>query len=72
MERFLRYSLERNRPIRAVFMLNGEMTQKQVSVVALDPGRVSLRVGAKKKPVILSLADILSCAYARGDHGEGV
>ena len=70
MERFLRYSLERNRPIRAVFLLEGRMMQKQVRVLALDQENVTLRVSAKKSPVVLPIADILSCDYARGDHGE--
>ena len=66
----MRYSLERNRPIKAVFLLEGAMVQKQVLVLALDDETVTLRVGTKKRAVILPLADILSCAYARGDHGE--
>jgi len=70
MERFLRYSLERSRPIRAVFLLDGKMAQKQVQVLALDNEKVTLRISAKKLPVVLVVADVLSCAYARGDHGE--
>ena len=66
----MRYSLERGRPIRAVLIVKGEIAQKQVQVLAMDAANVTLRVGAKKQPVTLPLADILSCAYARGDHGE--
>lgn len=70
MERFLRYSLERDRAIRAVFLLEGAMVQKTVTVLALEGGQVTLRMTAKKRPVILPMEDILSCDYARGDHGE--
>ena len=70
MERFLRYSLEHGRAIRAVFLLEGAMIQKTVSVLALENGTVTLRLGARKKPLTLPLGDILSCDYARGDHGD--
>lgn len=70
MERFLRYSLEHGRPIRAVLMLEGALAQKTVLVLALEEGGVTLRVGAKKRPVTVPVADILSCDYARGDHGD--
>ncbi|HNX62482.1 MAG TPA: hypothetical protein PKN45_07560 [Candidatus Limiplasma sp.] len=70
MERFLRYSLEKGRAIRAVLLLNGQMEQKTVTVLALDTQTATLRIGAKKTPVPVALTDILGCDYARGDHGE--
>lgn len=70
MKRFLRYALEHERKIRAVLMLNGEMVQKTVWVLAFDEQTATLRIGAKKTPVVLPLSDVLSCDYARGDHGE--
>lgn len=70
MTRFLRYALEHDRKIRAVFLLDGQLVQKTVSVVAYDGESVSFRIGSKKTPVVLPLADVLSCDYARGDHGE--
>ena len=70
MIRFLRYAVERERTIRAVFLWEGVMMQKTVEVLAYDHQTVTLRMGAKKKPVNLPLADLLSCDYARGDHGE--
>ena len=70
MERFLRYGLEKGRKIRAVLLLNGEMLQKPVTVLALDGETVTLRLTANGPPVTVPLADILSCDYARGDHGE--
>ena len=70
MKRFLRYALEHERKIRAVLMLGGELVQKTVSVLAYDEETVTLRIGAKKTPVEIPLSDLLSCDYARGDHGE--
>ncbi len=70
MERFLRYSLEKGRKIRAVLTLDDRMTQKTVTVLALSAQGATLLVGARKTPVTVALTDILSCDYARGDHGE--
>ena len=70
MTHFLRYAVEHGRKIRAVFLLNGEMLQKTVEVLAYDESTVTLRIGQKKTPVTLPLGDMLSCDYARGDHGE--
>ena len=70
MTRFLRYAMEHDRKIRAVFLLNGELVQKTVSVVGYSEETVSLRIGSKKTPVVLPMADLLGCDYARGDHGE--
>ena len=70
MTRFLRYAMEHDRKIRAVFLLNGELVQKTVSVVSYSEETVSLRIGSKKTPVVLPMADLLGCDYARGDHGE--
>ena len=69
MIRFLRYAVEHDRKIRAVFLLDGAMLQKTVSVLAYDESAVTLRIGSKKTFTI-PLADLLSCDYARGDHGE--
>ena len=70
MLRFLRYAVEHDRKIRAVFLLGGAMMQKTVSVVSYDEDTVTLRIGSKKTTVVLPLCDLLSCDYARGDHGE--
>jgi len=70
MERFLRYSLNKGRKIRAMLMLDGHLQQKTVAVLALDEATVTLALTAKKAPVTLPLSDIFSCDYARGDHGE--
>ena len=50
MKRFLRYALEHDRRIRAVFMRDGKMVQKTVHVLAFDGETVTLRAGAKGAP----------------------
>ena len=70
MTRFLRYAVEHDRKIRAVFLMDGQMMQKTISVVAYTEENVTIRIGSKKTPVVLPMADLLSCDYARGDHGE--
>jgi len=70
MTRFLRYAVEHDRKIRAVFLMDGQMMQKTISVVAYTEETVTIRIGSKKTPVVLPMADLLSCDYARGDHGE--
>ncbi len=69
MERFLRYSLEHGRAIRGVLLLGEQMVQKSFTVLSLQEDTVTLRMG-KKPPITVPLNDILSCDYARGDHGE--
>ena len=70
MTRFLRYAVEHDRKIRAVFLMDGQMMPKTISVVAYTEENVTIRIGSKKTPVVLPMADLLSCDYARGDHGE--
>ena len=38
----------------------------------MEPGvaLIALRAGAKGAPFTLPVGDLLSCDYARGDHGE--
>ncbi|MBE5778836.1 MAG: hypothetical protein E7331_05830 [Clostridiales bacterium] len=70
MMRFLRYSLEKGRRIRAMLMVEGKLVQQPVTVLALTDEQATLMVGQRKKPLTLPVADILSCDYARGDNGE--
>ena len=70
MERFLRYSFEHGRPIRGVLLVDGKLVQKTFTVLAMAGEDATLGLGAKKRPLILPRRDILSCDYARGDHGE--
>ena len=70
MKRFLQYSLEHGRKIRAVLMLDGQMVQRTLLVLEESGGEITALVGSGKKPRSIPLEDILSCDYARGDHGE--
>lgn len=70
MIRFLRYSLEKKRRIRAVVLLEDKMLQQPVTVLALSDNSVTMQIGRRKAPDTLPLSDILSCDYARGDDGS--
>ena len=67
---FFRYSLEKQRKIRVMLLQNGVITQKNAVVLAMDETTVTLRLTAKTAPAVVLVADILSCDYARGDHGD--
>ena len=51
-----------------MLLLDGFILQKTVQVLALTDTAATLRIGTKTREV--AIADILSCDYARGDHGE--
>ena len=70
MKRFLRYSLEKGRKIRAVLMLDGQMVQRNLLVLEETESGITALIGSGKKPKPIAYEDILSCDYARGDHGE--
>ncbi len=70
MKRFLQYSLEHGRKIRAVLMLDGQMVQRTLLVLEICGPEITALVGSGKKPRTIPQVDILSCDYARGDHGE--
>ena len=67
---FFRYSLEKQQKIRVMLLQNGVITQKNAVVLAMDETTVTLRLTAKTAPAVVPVADILSCDYARGDHGD--
>ena len=70
MDAFLKYSLEKQQKIRVVLLVDGVISQKNAVVLALTDSEATLRLSTKKEPVTVKLIDILSCDYARGDHGE--
>jgi hypothetical protein len=70
MDAFLRYSLEKRKKIRVMLLLDGVISQKNAAVLSLTDSQAVLRLSAKKEPLTVRLSDILSCDYARGDHGE--
>ena len=72
IDRFLRYSLEREKKICAVLMQDGQMKKTNLRVTAIDAdgaGFDALLPG-RKRAVQVALSDVLTAAYARGDRGE--
>ena len=72
IDRFLKYSLEREKKICAVLMQDGQMIKKNLLVTAIDANEqgFTARFPGRKKDVHIALDDVLTCAYARGDQGE--
>lgn len=71
-DRFLKYSLEREKKIAAVIMQDGQMKKTNLLVTSIDEdGRAfSARLPGRKRDIRLNISDVLTCAYARGDQGE--
>lgn len=73
VERFLRYSLERQKKIRAVLLEeDGGLRRANLLVTSIDgdaQGFFAVASG-KKKPAHYALSAVLSAGYARGDQGE--
>ena len=72
VDRFLKYSLEREKKICAVLMMDGAMVKKNLLVTAIDEGGegFTARLPGRKKEIHIDMTDVLTCAYARGDQGE--
>lgn len=72
IDRFLKYSLEREKKICAVIMMDGQMVKKNMLVTSIDEDgkRFYARLPGKKKETCFLVEDVLTCAYARGDQGE--
>ena len=72
INRFLKYSLERERKICVVLLQDGQMIKKNLLVTAIDEDRqgFTAKFPGRKKEVHIALSDVLTCAYARGDQGE--
>ncbi len=68
VERFLVYSLDHGRPVKAL-MADG-MKYLNIRVVSLADGRVTYLTAARKTPVTVPIEAILSVSYARGDSGD--
>lgn len=72
VERFLRYSLERQKKILVVLLEDGGMRRVNLLVTSMDEdaqGFFAVASG-KKKPAHYALFAVLSAGYARGDQGE--
>ncbi len=72
IDRFLKYSLEREKKICAVLMQDGQMMKKNLLVTAIDEDEQGFmaRFPGRKKEVHVAMENVLTCAYARGDQGE--
>lgn len=72
VDRFLKYSLEREKKICAVMMMEGAMVKKNLLVTSIDENgqAFTARFPGRKKDVTIDMANVLTCAYARGDQGE--
>ena len=72
IDRFLKYSLEREKKICVVLMQDGQMVKKNLLVTAIDADAQGFmaRFPGRKKEVHVAMNDVLTCAYARGDQGE--
>lgn len=68
MERFFRYSLERERPIRLMLLQDGRLRQLTARVTALTPETVSLCSPKGKNPRTVRREDILAAAYLKKDE----
>lgn len=71
MERFLRYSLRWNCPIRLMWMEDGRMKSGNVTVVNLGGDGfefVSARSRGKRRALCFDA--VLAASYARGDDGD--
>ena len=72
IDRFLKYSLEREKKICAVLMQDGQMIKKNLLVTGVDEDErgFTARLPGRKKEIHIAIEDVLTCAYARGDQGE--
>ncbi len=72
IDRFLTYSLERERKICAVMMTGGEMIKKNLLVTAIDEDGqgFTARLSGRKRETHIRMSDVLTLSYARGDQGE--
>lgn len=71
MERFLRYSLEKQRPIRLIFFADdGSMKQVNARVTAITVDKVCFSCLRPKGCFEVALERILSADYKKGDEGQ--
>lgn len=71
MERFLRYSLEKQRPIRLIYFADdGSMKQLNAQITAIMPERVTFTSLRPKGTYDVPLDRLLSADYKRGDEGQ--
>ena len=70
MERFLRYSLERDKAIRVIYLdAEGRMRQANAVVEAMENGSVTLYILRPPARITSPAADILGASYTAKDEG---
>lgn len=70
MEEFLRYSMAHKRRIKAILLIDNQMVQENIAIVAFDSQEFTFTSAKQKKPRTLSMQCLLSAGYHRGDTGE--
>lgn len=70
MERFLRYSLEKQRPIRLMYQAGERICQATVRVTALSGEKVAFVTLRPRGQMTLPVEQILSADYRKGDEGQ--
>ena len=72
IDRFLKYSLENEKKICIVLMMEGQMVKKNLLVTSIDEDGqgFSAKLPGRKRESHFQTDDVLTCAYARGDQGE--
>ena len=71
MERFLRYSLTHNRPIRLMLMTaEGQLRQVKAVVEALNGDSVSLYILRPPQRLTVQTEQLLAADYVHGDEGQ--
>ena len=68
VRRFLVYSLDQGRPVKALFA--DTMKYRNIRVQALEGENVTYLLSGRKTPMTAPISDILSASYARGDDGD--
>ncbi len=72
MERFFVYSMEHDRFIRLIWQdAGGGMCQSNVKVLAWDGKQVTVQAQRPKRNLTLTIDQILSADFRKGDEGEG-
>ncbi|MBQ4639695.1 MAG: hypothetical protein IJB69_04160 [Clostridia bacterium] len=68
LERFFRYSLQHNKPIRV--WLEGEKKYQNITVILMEGETVGFLTARKKTPQMRQKTAFLAASYARGDDGD--
>lgn len=70
MERMLRYSLERGKAIRVLWMDGHGMRQALCRIISMDADTATAEIRRPRGTVVIRKSDILSADYRKGDEGQ--